>query len=79
MNGDFSLKLKTLRKRHGITQEALGKLLDVKKSTISNYEKGVSMPDSEKLIKLASFFCGKKCSRKNPAGNPTIINSGNQT
>ena len=52
----FAANLKRLRKAKGLTQEALGQALGVKKSCISNYEKNFSMPDISRLLQIAHFF-----------------------
>lgn len=48
--------LKALRKRKGITQEELATRLNVVRQTVSKWEKGLSVPDSELLIKLAEIL-----------------------
>lgn len=51
----FGDKIKELRKKNNLTQEALGNLIGVSKRTIINYEKGISYPqDREIYTKLAS-------------------------
>ena len=52
----FSENLKTLRKNKGITQEELSARLNVVRQTISKWEKGLSVPDAEMLVKLAEVF-----------------------
>ena len=42
-----------LRKNKGYTQKALGELLDVSDKTISKWEQGLSVPDSELLVSLS--------------------------
>ncbi|ADI02591.1 transcriptional regulator, XRE family [Syntrophothermus lipocalidus DSM 12680] len=49
-------RIKQLREERGLTQEQLGKILNVQKAAISKYEKGHTLPDSEALKKLAKFF-----------------------
>ncbi|MDO5601492.1 MAG: helix-turn-helix domain-containing protein [Oscillospiraceae bacterium] len=49
-------KIKSLRKQKGITQEELAIRLNVVRQTISKWEKGISVPDAEMLIKIADFF-----------------------
>lgn len=49
----FQDNLKALRKKKGITQEELAARLNVVRQTVSKWEKGLSVPDSELLIKLA--------------------------
>jgi len=45
--------IKKLRKAKGLSQEELAVKLNVVRQTISKWEKGLSVPDSEMLIKLA--------------------------
>lgn len=52
----FQDNLKTLRKNKGITQEELAAKLNVVRQTISKWEKGLSVPDAEILMKLAEVF-----------------------
>ena len=49
-------KLKQLRKSKGLTQEELALQLGVVRQTISKWEKGLSVPDSEMLIELSERF-----------------------
>jgi len=44
------------RKSFGLTQEQLASKLGGKKSLVSNYENGHSLPDIITLIKLADIF-----------------------
>lgn len=53
---EFGNRIKKLRIENGLTQEELGKKLNVGKSTIANYESGYSEPEGEKISKLASIF-----------------------
>jgi len=39
-----------------MTQERLSEMLNVTNSTVSNYEKGVSFPEFQTLLKLADYF-----------------------
>ena len=52
----FQDNLKALRKRKGITQEELATRLNVVRQTVSKWKKGLSVPDSELLIKLAEIL-----------------------
>ena len=45
--------LKTLRKAKGMSQEELAVRLNVVRQTVSKWEKGLSVPDSEMIIRLA--------------------------
>lgn len=48
--------LQAIRKSKKINQEEVARYLDVKRQTYSAYERGVSVPDSLTLKKLADFF-----------------------
>lgn len=48
--------LKTLRKSKGLSQEELAVRLNVVRQTISKWEKGLSVPDADLLIRIAELF-----------------------
>lgn len=48
--------LKILRIQKGMSQEELAERLSVVRQTVSKWEKGLSVPDSEMLIKIADVF-----------------------
>jgi putative transcriptional regulator len=52
----FSENLKKFRKQKGLTQEELAERLHVVRQTISKWEKGLSVPDSNLLIQVAAVF-----------------------
>lgn len=52
----FINNLKTLRKAKGFTQEELAIRLHVVRQTVSKWEKGLSVPDAELLIRLADVL-----------------------
>lgn len=52
----FSENLKLLRKKKGLTQEELAIRLNVVRQTVSKWEKGLSVPDADLLIKLADVL-----------------------
>ena len=52
----FSENLKQIRKEKGISQEELAARLNVVRQTISKWEKGLSVPDAELLIKLSEIL-----------------------
>ena len=52
----FSENLKILRKQKGLTQEALAIKLHITRQTISKWEKGLSVPDAEQLVRLAEVL-----------------------
>lgn len=49
----LSENLKNLRKAKGLSQEELAIKLNVVRQTVSKWEKGLSVPDSEMLLKIA--------------------------
>ena len=49
-------RIKTLRKQNGMTQEELGKLINVTKVSICCYEKETRVPTLETLLALADVF-----------------------
>ena len=52
----FGELLAELRSDRQMTQRELADILYVTAGTISNYEKGVHLPDVEKLISIANYF-----------------------
>lgn len=48
--------LKTLRKQKGFSQEELATQLHVVRQTVSKWEKGLSVPDADTLIRLAELL-----------------------
>ncbi|MBQ8556432.1 MAG: helix-turn-helix transcriptional regulator [Clostridia bacterium] len=52
----FSENLKTLRKNKGFSQEQLSVRLNVVRQTISKWEKNLSVPDAEMLMKIAEVL-----------------------
>ena len=49
-------EISRLRSAAGISQEELANLLEVSRQSVSKWETGASIPDVEKLIKLAQLF-----------------------
>jgi len=49
----LSENIKTIRKAKGLTQEELAVKLNVVRQTISKWEQGISVPDSEMLLALS--------------------------
>ena len=45
-----------LRKRNGLTQEALSERINVSRQTVAKWERGESEPDCSSLMRLASLF-----------------------
>ena len=52
----FAQNLKTLRKAKGLSQEELAIRLNVVRQTISKWEKELSVPDADLLIRLADIL-----------------------
>lgn len=48
--------IKTMRKSKGLSQEELAAKLNVVRQTISKWENGISVPDSEMLITMSEVF-----------------------
>ena len=57
MNYDFGKNLKRLRIENELTQEQLGKQLNITKALISAYESNKRTPSIEILVKIATVFC----------------------
>ena len=52
----FSEKVKVLRKRKGLSQEAFGKLIGVKVRSVAYYESGGRYPEDEVFERMAGVF-----------------------
>lgn len=52
----FHENLKTLRKNKGMSQEQLAVQLHVVRQTVSKWEKQLSVPDAETLVKIAEVL-----------------------
>lgn len=52
----FKDNLKNLRKAKGLSQEELADRLHMVRQTISKWEKGLSVPDADMLIRLSEIF-----------------------
>ena len=55
-NKIISDRLKTARKMCGYSQKDVCKILDIKQSTFSSWERGISEPDSITLFKLCKLY-----------------------
>ena len=53
---DIGLKIKKLRKEHGITQEQLAEHLNISPQAISKWENGTAMPDITLIPSLVTVF-----------------------
>lgn len=52
----FGDRLKELRKEQNLTQEEIGELCEVGKTTISNWENNITQPPFEIVKRLAQYF-----------------------
>ena len=52
----LSKNLKIFRKRKDLTQENVAEALNVVRQTVSKWEKGISVPDADMLIRLAEVL-----------------------
>ena len=52
----LSENLKVLRKQKGFSQEELAVRVNVVRQTVSKWEKGLSVPDADTVIKLGEVF-----------------------
>ena len=53
---ELNIKLKTLRKEQGYTQEQLADILNLARSSISNYENGINEPSISILVAIADLY-----------------------
>ena len=53
---DFPTRLKELRLANGLTQKDLGNIIEVGRTTISEYESGKIVPKQEGLLRIANHF-----------------------
>ena len=52
----FSIRIRELRKEHGLTQKQLADKLQTTNSAVCDWERGRTQPDLETLAKIASLF-----------------------
>ena len=55
-NIQLANNLRYLRKKHGLTQKALSKMLNISRQAYSNYETGKRTPDLDSLLFLACCY-----------------------
>lgn len=53
---DFSERIRELRIENGMTQDDVGKIIGVKRTSIYTYEKGLNYPEVRGLMALADYF-----------------------
>jgi transcriptional regulator with XRE-family HTH domain len=56
MMNRFGEKLRTLRKRRGLTQEQISQMLEVSRPYVAKLERGEKMPNAPMIIKIADIF-----------------------
>jgi DNA-binding XRE family transcriptional regulator len=56
MNLTFGEKLSILRKRKGVSQDQLSKVLEINFSNLTHYESDKYKPSYDKMIKIAEYF-----------------------
>lgn len=69
----FGKNLEIIRKERKISQSKLGSALGITQQMISSYEKDVSSPNIESLVKIADFFQVSIDSLIGHETKPTII------
>ncbi len=52
----FSDNLKRLRTKNGMSQEEAAQKLNIVRQTVSKWEKGISVPDADMILKIAELF-----------------------
>lgn len=53
---NFGENIKNIRKQCGLSQQEVADKLQIKQSSVSDWENDVSRPDYEKLIALAELY-----------------------
>ena len=53
---DFSSNLRRLRKKAGLSQDALAEKLSVSRQTVSSWERGNSYPDLDMLVRISDVL-----------------------
>ncbi len=49
-------QLQLLRKNAGLTQEAVAKMMNITRQTLSNWERGINLPDIYAVALLATVY-----------------------
>ena len=53
---ELNEKIINLRKEQGLSQEALAEALDVSRQSVSKWESGASVPDTDKIVAMSDLF-----------------------
>lgn len=56
MSNTIGSNIKKIRLQHKMNQDVLAAKLNIRRQTISSYERGISTPDIYTLIKIADIF-----------------------
>lgn len=56
MNETFSVRLRRLRERKGLSRRALSELCGLSKNMIAVYERGEADPSTETICRMADLF-----------------------
>ena len=56
MSNTVGNNIRKLRKKHGMNQKELAEKLNIRRQTVSAYEREVSTPDIYTLIRIADIF-----------------------
>ncbi len=56
MNQHFGNKLQEIRKKNGLSQEALAEILEVSRQSVSKWESGQVYPEIDKIIFISRYF-----------------------
>lgn len=56
MGNYLAKNIKFLRRHYGVSQETMGKSINVSRDMISKYELGHNSPSIDNLIKISSYF-----------------------
>ena len=69
-----SERIRELRKKHGLTQQKLGELIGVKKSSISQWENDEHSPSGDNLAQLSKVFGVSAHWLATGKGSPELLN-----
>lgn len=56
INNEFGISLAKLRKERRLTQEELGELLGINGKSVSKWERGITRPSVENILKICVLF-----------------------
>lgn len=56
MKNDFKLLIEEIRKRKGLSQSEMARLLKISQPAFSQFEKGIRIPSLERLVEFAQIL-----------------------